>query len=147
MLDVIRIFLADDDDDDCMLFAEALNDLNINSELVVSKDGMHLMQTFDDNVPPIPVVLFLDINMPKKNGLECLKEIRQSDKLKNIPVVMFSTSMERAHIDRAHDYGANYYLRKPAKFEDLQNAIKKVLSMQILTETPTPKEQFLLLLD
>src|SRR5690349_18876286 len=124
-----RIYLADDDDDDCMLFQDALTEINYAFELTVSKDGEELMKTFEDNVPPPPHVLFLDLNMPRKSGFECLKEMKQNVKLKNIPVVIFSTSGDQEYIERTFHEGANYYVRKPGRFETLKHLIEKVLSI------------------
>lgn len=124
-----RIYLADDDDDDCMLFQDALSEMNYTFELTVSKDGEELMKTFEDNVPPPPHVLFLDLNMPRKSGFECLREMKQNVKLKNIPVVIFSTSGDQEYIERTFHEGANYYVRKPGRFETLKHLIEKVLSI------------------
>src|SRR6188768_4068261 len=107
--DLKRIYLADDDDDDCMLFQDALNEMNFKIELTVSKDGEELMKTFEESVPPPPHVLFLDLNMPRKSGFECLREMKQNVKLKDIPVVIFSTSGDQGNIQRTFHEGANYY--------------------------------------
>lgn len=144
-----RIFLADDDEDDCLLFQDALLEFNPNSELVIAKDGVEIIESLVEKIPPPPAFLFLDINMPRKNGLDCLKEIRnsESDKMNQIPIVMFSTSIEQAHIDRAHRDGATYYLQKPRTFDELSKAIKKVISMPVSANQNTPKAKFLLLPD
>lgn len=144
-----RIFLADDDEDDCILFQDALLELNPDSELVIAKDGVEIIETLVEKTPPPPDFLFLDINMPRKNGLDCLKEIRnsESDKMNQIPIVMFSTSIAQAHIDRAYLEGATYYMKKPSTFEELSKAIKKVISMSVSADQITPKAKFLLLPD
>lgn len=104
-----NIFLADDDAEDRAFFAEALKEVNVETELTTANDGLELMTTLDENVvePPPPHVIFLDLNMPRKNGYECLKEIRETGKLKNIPVVVFSTSDNVNAIDTAYHLGAN----------------------------------------
>src|ERR1035438_6847359 len=91
------IFLADDDADDCTFFEEALRDLQVQAQLTIVNDGVALMTTLDETVtePPPPHVIFLDLNMPRKNGFECLDEIRQNPRFKEIPVVIFSTSDNR----------------------------------------------------
>src|SRR6187551_3744695 len=96
----IRVYLADDDEDDCILFQEALAEVNDKIDLVISRDGEELMGTLEENVSQPPSVLFLDLNMPRKSGLECLKEMRQNEKFRNIPVVIFSTSADADYIEK-----------------------------------------------
>lgn len=139
------ILLADDDTDDCMIFQEALSEVNIESELTITKDGQQLMETLDRTVPPPPDVIFLDLNMPRKNGMECLSEIRSTDKLKDIPVVIFSTSRNNHTVNQMYELGANYYICKPSDFSKLKNVLQTVLSFthQSLTNQPG-REQFFL---
>src|SRR5580704_8393518 len=95
------IFLADDDDDDCSVFGDALNELNDNVHLTVTNDGVELLDTLHETIPPPPYVIFLDINMPRKDGFESLKEIRGTEKMRGIPVVILSTSNSQNIIDTA----------------------------------------------
>lgn len=143
----LRIFLADDDDDDCLLFQDALHEINPAYELIVARDGVEIMETLVDRIPPQPFCLFLDINMPRKNGLDCLREIKssESDALNQVPIVMFSTSIDQNYVDKAHRYGANYYLRKPSTFPELITGIEKVMSLPMASNQSTPKDKFLLL--
>ena len=125
-----NIFLSDDDADDCMLFAEALQEIYSENEarLTVVNDGMSLMQMLDKTVPPPPEMIFLDINMPKKNGVECLQEIRSSPKLASIPIIIFSTSSNKDIVDTTYRHGANYYICKPQSYLHLKKTIEYVLS-------------------
>lgn len=125
-----NIFLSDDDADDCMLFAEALQEIYKESEakLTIVNDGMALMQVLDETVPPPPEMIFLDINMPKKNGVECLQEIRKTPKLAGIPIIIFSTSSNKDIVDKTYQYGANYYICKPQSYLLLKKTIELVLS-------------------
>lgn len=138
-MDPIRksIFLADDDADDCMLFEDALREVCKSTELVMVNDGIELMSALEETVPPPPDVIFLDLNMPRKNGFECLEEIRGTAKLKDIPVVIFSTSAQEDAIHRVYEKGANYYIRKPGSFPLLKTAIQLVLGMDWSTSKPT----------
>jgi CheY-like chemotaxis protein len=129
LIEAMPIYLAEDDDDDRLLFQEALRDINQDAEFVISHDGVQLMQTLDSRVPPPPRVLFLDLNMPRKNGYECLREIRKTEKLKNIPVVIFSTSKSEESIEETYRDGANHYLFKPDDFNKLKAAILQVLAI------------------
>src|SRR5438067_570012 len=110
------IFLAEDDDDDLSIFQDALNDVKDPCELTVTNDGVELLNHLDEVVPPPPYVIFLDLNMPRKNGFDSLIEIRQSSKLKDIPVVILSTSCNSDTIDRTFSLGANYYICKPTSY-------------------------------
>jgi CheY-like chemotaxis protein len=139
------ILLAEDDADDRMLFAEALQEVNTLSRLTMAKDGVQLMKILEETVPPPPHVIFLDLNMPRKNGIECLAEIRNDRKLKNIPVVVFSTSSQPEIIDEVYHRGANYYISKPSTFPMLKQAIAYVLAIHWHTALSQPsKEEFYL---
>jgi len=144
MTEYTRIFLADDDEDDCVLFQEALEELDRNTELIVSKDGEQLMKNFDEKVPPPPHVLFLDLNMPRKNGFECLKEMKRNEKLKDIPVVVFSTSGDKSSMETTFHDGAHYYIRKPGSFELLKKIIEKVLAQNWNEYSPRQFDTFML---
>ena len=143
------IFLADDDADDCTFFEEALKDLGVEAQLTIVNDGVELMTTLNETViePPPPHVIFLDLNMPLKNGFECLDEIRQNPKLKEIPVVIFSTSDNNETVDKTYNQGANHYIRKPSSHEGLKKVIATVLELELWKQpTKTPRRKFLLML-
>lgn len=139
------IFLADDDQDDCLLFKDALKEVCQETELVTAHDGMELMKKLDESVPPPPDVIFLDLNMPKKNGFECLNEIRDTTRFKNIPVVIFSTSSSDLSINKSYDFGANHYICKPGSFVQLKLVIKNILSINWNENMPASgKDKFVL---
>ncbi|MBA4054822.1 MAG: response regulator [Marivirga sp.] len=138
------IFLADDDEDDCMLFEDALKEVDLDVDLTVINDGEALMRALNKQVPPAPQVIFLDLNMPRKNGFECLQEIKQSEKLKDIPVVIFSTSTQEESINKAFLQGADHYIFKPGTFQLLKKTIRKVLSINWRKESQTTFKDFLL---
>ncbi|AEI50923.1 response regulator [Runella slithyformis] len=141
------IFLADDDADDCLLFEDALREVSQQIKLTTANDGIELMDILDRKVPPPPDVIFLDLNMPRKNGFECLIEIKHTDKLKNIPVVIFSTSSQPETINRVYEQGANYYVCKPGSFSKLKLVIQKVLDIDWNQhKPPRNKENFLITL-
>lgn len=99
------IYLADDDADDRMLFEEALKEVTHSSKLTTAKDGEHLMEILNDSPPGNPDVIFLDLNMPLKNGFECLKQIKASDQFKDIPVIVYSTSCQQESIQKCMTRG------------------------------------------
>ena len=119
----LNILLAEDDIDDCVFFKKALEELSISSHLHIVQDGEQLMNYLSENSEHLPHVIFLDINMPRKNGLECLSEIRQNDKLKELPVIMFSTSNSWDTINLLFKSGAHVYIHKPSDFAQLKQVI------------------------
>lgn len=142
-----NIFLADDDPDDCDFFAEALKEVSVPTELTVATDGIELMTALEKNVtkPPPPHVIFLDLNMPRKNGFECLKQIRETSKLKNIPVVIFSTTANESAIETTYSLGANCYIQKPNSHQLIKKAIETVLALDLWKHSEQlPKEKFVL---
>ncbi len=129
ILKEIDILLADDDVDDCMFFRKALAEISTSSRLTVVNDGEELMKYLYENSAHLPHVIFLDINMPRKNGLECLAEIRRSELLKNIPVVMFSTTNSWDTINTLFRSGAHVYIHKPSDFAQLKQVIHHAIPL------------------
>lgn len=125
----LNILLADDDLDDCRFFKEALEALPLTTKLTTVNDGEELMTYLLENTDHLPHVLFLDINMPRKNGFECLSEIKHHDKLKDLPVVMFSTSNAQDKINILFNTGADVYIRKPSNFAQLVQVIHHALPL------------------
>ena len=126
----INIFYVDDDSDDQMLFSEAFQEIKKSSPstltLYKAGNGEEFFNLLHEkNI--VPHITFLYINMPVKNGFECLAEIRASQQLKNKPVVMFSTSESQDVISKSYSLGANKYIVKPPDFLDLKNAIENCL--------------------
>lgn len=134
------IMLADDDIDDRMLFEEALRELCEKSRFVTSIDGYDLLNTLNNTSPPPPDVIFLDINMPKLDGLECLTKIKNNPSYKDIPVIIFSTSSNQENIEKAKLIGASYYIKKPTNFKSLKDIISKVC--ELITEPVNPAQEF-----
>jgi len=136
--------LADDDADDRMLFEDAVNEVDAKATLAFSIDGVELMDKLSESATEIPYVIFLDINMPKKNGFECLEQIRLSPLLKDIPVVMYSTSSQEDAVNKAYKAGANFYVKKPDNFCTLKSIIQKVLSINFSISSLTSRDSFIL---
>lgn len=122
--DYIHIILADDDEDDRLFFTDAFDELKINTKVQTFKDGVELMNYLNQDNATIPQVLFLDLNMPKKNGKECLHEIKANEKFKDLAIAIYSTSSSEEDIEDTFVSGANIYIKKPNDF----NALKKILS-------------------
>ena len=142
----INILLADDDKDDCFLFREALSELPVDTSLETVYDGEQLMSYLSERADRLPHVLFLDLNMPRKNGFECLSEIKHNEKLKHLPVVMFSTSYPRdMHYENdlmklLYKIGARDYIRKPENFNLLKEVIYDIL-LKIEADQPETDKQ------
>lgn len=141
-----KLLLADDDEDDCDFFKEALDDLTFPVSLVTVNDGVQLMDFLGDHLGSnLPDLLFLDLNMPRKNGSECLKEIKESEALKNLPVIIFSTSLDNDIVDLMYAKGATYYIRKPGEFSQLKKVIENALVTASENNFKQPlREQFIL---
>ncbi|MDP4228856.1 MAG: response regulator [Bacteroidota bacterium] len=136
----IILLLADDDKDDCLFFKDALGELPVTADLTTVHDGEQLMHLLGDEtvVPPLPHVLFLDINMPRKNGFECLAEIKNDDRLKGLPIIIFSTSFEQDVVNLLFKNGAQHYIRKPADFSQLKKVIYQALLLATEDEPAQP---------
>ena len=137
----LNILLADDDLDDCNFFKHALEELSLSAQLITVHDGEELMSYLAENSSRNggTDVLFLDINMPRKNGLECLSEIKRNPKLKELPVVMFSTSNSWDTINMLFKSGSHVYIHKPSDFAQLKQVIHHALPIaaeEIFSRTP-----------
>src|ERR1700722_18647113 len=141
----LNILLADDDTDDCIFFKEALEELTIATGLTAVHDGEQLMQLLTNETNELPGILFLDLNMPRKNGFECLTEIKQNEKLKQLPVIIFSTSFEQEVVNQLYRSGAQHFIRKPSEFSQFKKIIQQSLTLAAegVTEQPT-QENFVL---
>lgn len=139
-----HVFLADDDDDDRMLFRDALKEIQSFVTLTIAKDGEHLMKLLHE-LAHLPDLLFLDLNMPLKNGLECLIEIKKEKKFASLPVIIFSTSSQPSAIDEVYKGGAHLYVRKPNDYLSLKKTIQYLISFNWHNNLEQPsKENFVL---
>jgi CheY-like chemotaxis protein len=125
----INLMLADDDDDDCFFFQEALNELAIPAHLTILPDGEKLMERLSDPSKPLPDLLFLDLNMPRKGGFECVVELKRQPRLIQIPVVILSTWFEKEMADRLYKIGVHSCLLKPASYPELKQVILQALAL------------------
>lgn len=143
----LNILLADDDKDDRLFFEMALDALSTQITIETVVDGEKLMEYLAENLKKLPDVLFLDLNMPRKNGFECLIEIRLNKALRKLPVIIFSTSYEQEVVNQLFINGAKYFMRKPAEFSHLKKIIEKTVGLILDKDVPKPsRENFVLTL-
>lgn len=129
MNDTMHILLADDDIDDRNLFKEALNDINADVNFQSFTSGTDLMLYLHSEGYEAPHIIFLDLNMPGKSGHQCLQEIRDNPKYKDISIAIYSTSNAEEDIIATLSGGANVYIHKPDDFEKLRDIITHVLKI------------------
>ncbi|MDI9256963.1 MULTISPECIES: response regulator [Flavobacterium] len=125
----IHIILADDDEDDRLFFTDAFEELKINTKVNTFADGVALMNYLNQPDAVLPDVLFLDLNMPRKNGIECLDEIKSDEKFNDIAIAIFSTSSSEEHIEETFVRGANIYIKKPSDFATLKKVLSDVVTL------------------
>ena len=123
--DAIVILMADDDDDDYMLTQKALKESKLLNQLIRVKDGEELLDylkgegPYENEEVVRPGVILLDLNMPRKDGREALREIKSDERFRDIPVVVFTTSKAEEDIYRSYQLGVNSFITKPVTFENL----------------------------
>ena len=140
-----HILLADDDEADRLLFTEAFSVLKIKTIVHTVNNGIELMEWLNMKNLHLPLFLFLDLNMPRKNGLQCLKEIRSNAKLKDVFIAIYSTSDNEKDMEETFNNGANVYITKPSDFNMLKQVLDKAVTTAYIFQDPTMKrENFLL---
>lgn len=127
----IEILIADDDAEDRMLIIDALQESRLKNKIQEVENGEELLQYLrnkgkfsDKKKYPAPGLILLDLNMPKKDGREALKEIKEEKKLRSIPIVILTTSKAEEDILRTYDLGVNCYITKPVTFVGMVDVMK-----------------------
>lgn len=127
----VQILMADDDADDRLMAEKALGEVRLTNGLVFVEDGEELMDYLyhrgkyaDASQFPLPGLILLDLNMPRKDGREALAEIKADPVLHRIPVVVLTTSQAEQDILRSYDLGVNSFITKPFTFSGLTDAVK-----------------------
>ena len=121
-------FLVDDDIDDQEIFLAAVNEIDNTINCVSIDNCEEAIEKLKREQTDLPDIIFLDLNMPRLNGRQCLAELRKLAHLKHIPVIIYSTSSLKKDIEETKRLGADMFLTKPSKFDDLCNALNNVLS-------------------
>jgi len=140
---IFSILLAEDNPRDVELTLAALAEHNLANEVITTGDGAEALDylycrgRYQSRPPGNPAVILLDLKMPKVDGLEVLRQVKQDGKLKNIPVVMLTSSREEPDLMRAYQLGVNAYVVKPVEFQSFLDAVKRLgIFWAILNEPP-----------
>lgn len=128
-LKILNVALADDDEDDRLLFKEAMEEIPIKTKLSLFNHGQELMDHLSLPNIVLPHLIFLDLNMPIKNGMQCLKEIRTNPEFDPVAIAIYSTSSSEKDIENTFVNGANVYINKPNNFKKLKEVIERVLQI------------------
>lgn len=137
----LNVLLVDDDKDDRFFFRLALTELQLNIKLTTANDGEALTLKLAEPEDSLPDLVFLDLNMPRKNGFECLDEIRAQEKFNHIFVAIYTTSISPTDILESYKKGANLYLNKPNMFEDMKPLLRRVFELDREKFFPRPDMQ------
>ncbi|WP_018615419.1 response regulator [Segetibacter koreensis] len=123
----INILIADDDNDDVLMLTEALQDNLPSCKCIHKQDGIAALRHIKTDVNPD--IVFLDVNMPLKDGINCLKDIYNHNLLPTTPIVIWSTSQNMKDIKIADEYGAAFYIIKPTSFSEFKKIIKRAIEL------------------
>ena len=142
------IMLVEDNPDDEELTIRALKKANILNEVVVARDGVEALDYLfgtgaheGRDLSVMPLLVLLDLRMPKVDGLEVLKRIRGHDRTRRLNVVVMTTSQEEADLARSYDLNANSYIRKPVNFDQFTEAVKSIGLYWLVLNVPPPLEK------
>lgn len=140
-----RILLVEDNPKDIELTKRALKKANVTNSVMVVEDGVEALKYFfgEDgtggaNIEDLPVVVLLDLKLPRVDGLEVLRRMRSHEKTRLIPVVVLTSSSEEKDIIASYDLGANSFVRKPVRFADFAEAIRQLGLYWLILNQPPP---------
>jgi CheY-like chemotaxis protein len=139
-----RILLAEDDPRDVELIINALSAQNLANDVLIVRDGVETLNylyrrgSFANEPAGNPVVILLDLKMPKIDGIQVLRQIKTDQKLQTIPVVILTSSRESRDLETCYQLGVNAYVVKPVKFDEFVNAVRQVGMFWVLINEPPP---------
>jgi CheY-like chemotaxis protein len=126
-MNALEILLVEDNAADAKLTIIALQEANVSNKIVLLRDGNEALEYIFGSIEDrVPKVIFLDLKMPKVNGNEVLAKLKQDERTRKIPVVMFTSSQEPRDIKECFDLGANSYLVKPVDYDDFSKVVKSM---------------------
>ena len=121
------IMIVDDDADNIEFFCDALSEIDPAIKCISARGGEEALTLLKNNPRQVPDFIFLDINMPKMDGMQCLESFKSDMNLSSIPIIMYTTSKSQEDIASTKKLGATYFLTKPSKFSELKEAIQYIL--------------------
>ena len=125
-LDKLHIVLAEDDQDDRLLFQKVFNHVKIHHTLHMCEDGIELME-YLNSAQEKPHIIFLDLNMPGKSGIECLREIKRNRDLRDITIAIYSSVSDTITVEQVFILGANVFIKKPNEFNELKKILTEII--------------------
>lgn len=138
----LHVLLVDDDSDESYLFNEALEHAGLNIRLSRANNGNHLLSFLLSE--PTPDLVFMDINMPYKDGVEALAEIRKNPRFETLPLVIYSTTNNENSINACYKKGANLFVIKPNNFDGMVKVVKKVCTVDWTNYKKPSREEFVI---
>ncbi|MEO6721018.1 MAG: response regulator [Ferruginibacter sp.] len=126
-----QVIIIDDDIEDQEIFQDALHEVDSTVECITFRGCEEALGYLEKNLNKLPEYIFLDLNMPKMNGKQCLKVLKENASLKNIPVIIYSTSYQQKEKDETASLGASYFLTKPTSIIELKKQIKHILTLPV----------------
>jgi CheY-like chemotaxis protein len=124
----LDILYAEDDGEDFSLFLDAVRENGFSFNIQRVNDGQELVDYFAETTPNLPKLIISDLNMPKKNGLEAVREIRRKSFLSRIPIIIFSSSKSPDEVRQSYDLGVNSFIQKPLSYQEHLQCIKNIHS-------------------
>ena len=138
---MLKILLVDDDQEEYEFITSAFESLTVNADVIQVQDCSDVTQTIKSHNPDL---VFIDINMPSINGIDCLKAVRADSRFETLPIIIYSTSNNVTDIQESFKHRANLYVVKPNTFKKLTASLQKVLSMDWNLKNHLPIEKFLI---
>jgi CheY-like chemotaxis protein len=128
MQNFLLTLLIDDDEDDQEFFSMAIKETDPHAQCVFANDGIHALEKFKTDESFMPSVIFIDINMPRMNGLQCLSEIKKLSRIQHVPTYIYSTSDEKSIVEECLRLGASGFIKKQITVEQLQKQLMGVFT-------------------
>lgn len=144
MIGLEKILLVEDNPKDLELALAALEESHLANEVAVARDGAEALDylrrqgAFATRPDTLPVVVLMDLKLPKLNGLEVLARIRADTALKQLPVVVLTSSREEPDLERCYELGVNAYIVKPVDFEQVMGVVKQIGILWAILNVPPP---------
>jgi CheY-like chemotaxis protein len=128
---MVTILIIDDDEDDRDLLTMAIQDIDASIKCIMARNGEEALQILG-RLYLKPHLIFLDLNMPFRNGVQFIKELRKNRDLQDIPVVIYTTSSSKGYTEDLKNLGAMHFITKPHSFKDLSQRVQEVFTKELI---------------